>query len=100
MGAYVDEGSAMFKDYHLQSEPAIEESDAAIYVHTWEDNHQRRYTSNDPDSWNRVDADDGDGELGSAIDPIPKTGGTEEFTVDATEEEIASFKNSKGEIWF
>ena len=94
--AYVDEGSSTYDDYRLPADPTREEVDAAVEVQ--DDNNQRRYTATGPDDWESVDVSNG--ETGRPIEPLPWTGGTEEFSVNATEEEIASFKNSKGEIRF
>ena len=92
---YVDEGASTYDDYHLPAEPTMEEEEEEEVV--GRGNH-RRYSKTDCNDWNTVDV--ANGQRGRAIEPIPWTGGDEEFTVNATEEEIESFKDTKGEIRF
>jgi hypothetical protein len=91
---YVDESASTYEDYHLPADPnMMDDNGDGIAAGDGGGGNQRRYELTQPEDWSTVDVIDvANGKRGRTIDHIPWTGRAEEFTVNATEEDIASFK--------
>ena len=82
---------------HLPADPMLDCGDDESVENT---NHHvgvRHQKTEDAD-WETIDHENGG--TGRPIEPIPWTGGAKEFSVNATPEEIESFKDGKGEMSF
>ena len=93
---HADPDASTHDDFNLPTEPVHEgvQEDVAV--------ENRTYNITESDKWKKIDKnndEDNDNEP-RVIEPIPWTGESEEFTVNATPEEIESFKDDKGEISF
>ena len=103
---YVDVSASTFRRYVLPPDPMRGDGGEAIGITTRSrtttargleetSTETRRYYKTDIDDWARVT-----GGRGRAVDPIPWTGGDEEFSVKITDEELESLKDERGEIRF
>ena len=92
--SYADEGASTFEDFvnKLYGEPVRCGDDEFVVG-----NNRQKFSKTNKEDWSRVD----DPASGRVIEPLPWTGKEdEEFSVKATDEELESFKDSRGEIQF
>ena len=78
---YVDEGASTYNDYHLPADPTMDYDGDEVEAAGGRGN-QRRYGLTDSEDWSTVDV--ANGKRGRTIDPIPWTGGAEEFSVNGS----------------
>jgi hypothetical protein len=85
---YSDNQSSSFQDFVLHVDPILEGGDEIDAGGTW-------YKRSSAEEWTQVQ----EGE-GRTIDPIPWTGGDEEFPVNITDEEVDQLRDSSGQILY
>jgi hypothetical protein len=95
--AYVDEGASTFDDFanRIRQEPLFDEDEEEEGAD--DNNHQTRFRKTADADWSKIDV--ANGAAGRVVEPIPWTGGEEQFSVKITEEELDSLK-SNGRIMF
>jgi hypothetical protein len=83
---YSDKQASSYQDFVLPVEPIFEGGDEI-------DGGGTRYKRSSPEEWTQVQEGGG-----RSIDPIPWTGGDEEFSVNITDEEVDQLRDASGEI--